>query len=52
VVRLISSAFLHEPPGSGLGILHILFNMWAADRRRPGAGALAGASCASWPFTS
>jgi len=27
--RLISSAFLHEPPGAGLGILHILFNMWA-----------------------
>jgi membrane associated rhomboid family serine protease len=27
--RLISSTFLHEPPGSGLGILHILFNMWA-----------------------
>src|SRR5215467_3854118 len=25
--RLISSAFLHEPPGSGLGILHIVFNM-------------------------
>lgn len=27
--RLITSAFLHEPPGSGLGILHIAFNMWA-----------------------
>ncbi len=27
--RLISSAFLHDPPGSGLGILHIVFNMWA-----------------------
>jgi membrane associated rhomboid family serine protease len=27
--RLISNAFLHEPPGSGLGILHIAFNMWA-----------------------
>jgi membrane associated rhomboid family serine protease len=27
--RLITSAFLHEPPGSGLGLLHILFNMWA-----------------------
>jgi membrane associated rhomboid family serine protease len=27
--RLISSAFLHEPPGNGIGILHILFNMWA-----------------------
>jgi len=27
--RLFSSAFLHEPPGSGIGILHIAFNMWA-----------------------
>ncbi len=27
--RLISSAFLHEPPGDGIGILHIVFNMWA-----------------------
>jgi membrane associated rhomboid family serine protease len=27
--RLITSAFLHEPPGSGLGLLHIAFNMWA-----------------------
>ncbi|HSR84026.1 MAG TPA: rhomboid family intramembrane serine protease [Streptosporangiaceae bacterium] len=27
--RLITSAFLHEPLGSGLGILHIGFNMWA-----------------------
>ena len=27
--RLITSAFLHEPPGSGFGILHIAFNMWA-----------------------
>jgi membrane associated rhomboid family serine protease len=27
--RLITSAFLHEPIGSGLGILHIAFNMWA-----------------------
>jgi membrane associated rhomboid family serine protease len=27
--RLITNAFLHEPPGSGLGILHIAFNMWA-----------------------
>ena len=27
--RLISNAFLHEPPGSGIGILHIAFNMWA-----------------------
>jgi membrane associated rhomboid family serine protease len=29
VYRLISSAFLHEPLGSGIGILHIAFNMWA-----------------------
>src|SRR5215472_6881739 len=27
--RLITSAFLHEPPNNGLGITHILFNMWA-----------------------
>jgi membrane associated rhomboid family serine protease len=27
--RLLTNAFLHEPPGSGIGILHILFNMWA-----------------------
>jgi membrane associated rhomboid family serine protease len=27
--RLITSAFLHEPPGSGIGLTHILFNMWA-----------------------
>jgi membrane associated rhomboid family serine protease len=27
--RLITSAFLHYPPGSGLGLFHILFNMWA-----------------------
>jgi len=27
--RLITNAFLHEPLGSGLGILHIAFNMWA-----------------------
>jgi len=27
--RLITSAFLHEPPGGGFGIFHILFNMWA-----------------------
>jgi len=27
--RLLSSAFLHEPPGSGLGLTHIAFNMWA-----------------------
>jgi membrane associated rhomboid family serine protease len=27
--RLITSAFLHEPLGSGFGILHIAFNMWA-----------------------
>jgi membrane associated rhomboid family serine protease len=26
--RLITGAFLHEPPGQGIGILHILFNMW------------------------
>jgi membrane associated rhomboid family serine protease len=27
--RLITNTFLHETPGSGLGILHIAFNMWA-----------------------
>jgi membrane associated rhomboid family serine protease len=27
--RLITNTFLHEPLGSGLGILHIAFNMWA-----------------------
>src|SRR5215472_4351802 len=27
--RLITSAFLHEPPNNGFGITHILFNMWA-----------------------
>ena len=27
--RLLTSAFLHEPPGSGLGLAHIIFNMWA-----------------------
>src|SRR5258705_3069831 len=27
--RLLSSAFLHELPGSGIGLLHIVFNMWA-----------------------
>ena len=27
--RLITSAFLHEPPNNGLGLTHILFNMWA-----------------------
>ncbi len=27
--RLLTSAFLHEPPGSGIGITHIVFNMWA-----------------------
>ena len=27
--RLITSAFVHEPPGSGISITHILFNMWA-----------------------
>lgn len=29
VYRLLSNAFLHEPIGSGLGLLHIAFNMWA-----------------------
>lgn len=27
--RLLTSAFLHEPIGSGFGIFHIAFNMWA-----------------------
>ncbi|WP_233510114.1 rhomboid family intramembrane serine protease [Actinomadura craniellae] len=27
--RLLTSAFLHAPPGSGFGVGHILFNMWA-----------------------
>jgi membrane associated rhomboid family serine protease len=27
--RLITSAFLHEPPDNGLGLAHIIFNMWA-----------------------
>jgi membrane associated rhomboid family serine protease len=27
--RLLTSAFLHAPPNSGLGVAHILFNMWA-----------------------
>jgi membrane associated rhomboid family serine protease len=27
--RLLSSAFLHEPPGGGFGLAHIAFNMWA-----------------------
>lgn len=27
--RLLTSAFLHELPGSGFGLLHIGFNMWA-----------------------
>jgi membrane associated rhomboid family serine protease len=27
--RLLTSAFLHAPPGAGFGITHILFNMWA-----------------------
>lgn len=27
--RLITSAFIHEPPSTGFGITHILFNMWA-----------------------
>jgi membrane associated rhomboid family serine protease len=26
--RLITGAFLHEPPGQGFGILHIALNMW------------------------
>jgi membrane associated rhomboid family serine protease len=29
VYRLLSNTFLHEPIGSGLGLLHIVFNMWA-----------------------
>ncbi|HET7018054.1 MAG TPA: rhomboid family intramembrane serine protease [Streptosporangiaceae bacterium] len=29
VYRLITSAFLHEPPDNGFGLTHILFNMWA-----------------------
>jgi membrane associated rhomboid family serine protease len=29
VYRLLTNAFLHEPIGSGLGLLHIVFNMWA-----------------------
>lgn len=27
--RLLTSAFLHQPPGGGFGIFHIAFNMWA-----------------------
>ncbi len=27
--RLVTAAFLHSPPSGGLGITHILFNMWA-----------------------
>src|SRR5262249_1464122 len=27
--RLLSSAFLHQLPNNGLGLLHIAFNMWA-----------------------
>jgi membrane associated rhomboid family serine protease len=27
--RLLTNAFIHEPPGTGIGILHIVFNMWA-----------------------
>jgi membrane associated rhomboid family serine protease len=27
--RLLSSAFLHELPNGGFGLLHIIFNMWA-----------------------
>jgi membrane associated rhomboid family serine protease len=33
--RLITSAFLHQPPGNGFGILHIAFNMmwvWTLGR--------------------
>ncbi|MHB1595585.1 MAG: rhomboid family intramembrane serine protease [Streptosporangiaceae bacterium] len=29
VYRLLTNAFIHEPLGSGLGIFHIAFNMWA-----------------------
>lgn len=29
VYRLLTNTFLHEPFNSGLGILHIAFNMWA-----------------------
>lgn len=29
VYRLLSNAFIHEPLGSGFGIFHIAFNMWA-----------------------
>lgn len=27
--RLLTSAFLHEPPAGGIGLAHIAFNMWA-----------------------
>jgi membrane associated rhomboid family serine protease len=27
--RLFTSAFLHETPGNGIGLTHIIFNMWA-----------------------
>jgi membrane associated rhomboid family serine protease len=27
--RLLTSAFLHQPPGAGFGLFHIVFNMWA-----------------------
>jgi membrane associated rhomboid family serine protease len=27
--RLLTSAFIHEPPDSGIGLTHIVFNMWA-----------------------
>ena len=27
--RLLTNAFLHQPPGGGFGIFHIAFNMWA-----------------------
>ncbi|MQY03266.1 rhomboid family intramembrane serine protease [Actinomadura macrotermitis] len=26
--RLLTSAFLHQPPGQGFGVLHIALNMW------------------------
>lgn len=29
VYRLLSAAFLHEPPSGGIGLAHIAFNMWA-----------------------
>ena len=39
--RLITSAFLHEPGFAGFGPAHIIFNMWALLRGRPGAGTAA-----------